>query len=238
MANAILMASGLGSRMRPLTNDRPKPLIDVCNTPMIETVIAGLKYIGVEGIYIVVGYLGEQFGYLTEKYDNIHIIRNDVYETINNISSVYYAREVLRQGDCYVCEADLYINNPEVFGKTPDRSCYFGKMVNGYSDDWVFEQDEKGYISRVGKCGMDCYNMVGIAYLTAKDGAILADAIEEAYGSEGYEDMFWDDVVNNNLDKLKLVVAPVEEGSIIEIDTVDELMKVREAMTKLLQKEI
>lgn len=233
MANAILMASGLGSRMRPLTNDKPKPLIDVCGTPMIETVIAGLKYIGVESIYIVVGYLGEQFGYLTEKYDNIYIIRNDVYETINNISSVYYAREVLRQGDCYVCEADLYIKDSEVFGKTPDRSCYFGKMVNGYSDDWVFEQDEKGYISRVGKGGADCYNMVGIAYLTEKDGKILAVAIEEAYGKDNYEDMFWDDVVNNNLDKLKLVVTPVEEGSIIEIDTVDELMKVREAMAKL-----
>ncbi|MGN0435976.1 MAG: sugar phosphate nucleotidyltransferase [Wujia sp.] len=233
MANAILMASGLGSRMRPLTNDKPKPLIDVCGKPMIETVIAGLQYIGVENIYIVVGYLGEQFGYLTEKYDNIYIIRNDVYETINNISSVYYAREVLRQGDCYVCEADLYIKNPEVFGKTPDRSCYFGKMVKGYSDDWVFEQEENGYISRVGKGGTDCYNMVGIAYLAEKDGKILADAIEEAYGKDDYEDMFWDDVVNNNLDKLKLVVTPVEEGSIIEIDTVDELMKVRETMAEL-----
>ncbi len=40
---AILMAAGLGSRMRPLTEHTPKPLIKVHNKPMIETIIEG-KY--------------------------------------------------------------------------------------------------------------------------------------------------------------------------------------------------
>ena len=52
MANAILMASGLGSRMRPLTNTTPKPLIKVNNTPMIETVINALDMAGVEHILL------------------------------------------------------------------------------------------------------------------------------------------------------------------------------------------
>lgn len=228
--NAILMASGLGSRMRPLTNDTPKPLITVAGKPMIETVIDGLNYVGVENIYIVVGYLGEQFGYLTTKYNNVSIIKNDVYETINNISSVYFAKDVLGNGDCFICEADLYIENPEVFKQSLDKSCYFGKMVEGHSDDWVFEQDENGRITRVGKVGDDCYNMVGVAFLKSDDCKILATAIEEAYGAPGYEDMFWDDVVNNNLDKLNLTVTPVKAGSIIEIDTVDELYEVRKLL--------
>ena len=100
--------------MRPLTNTTPKPLIKVNNTPMIETVINALDMAGVEHIFVVVGYLGEQFKYLTDKYSNVSIINNTDYETINNISSIYYAREEMKKSDVYICEADLYISDADI----------------------------------------------------------------------------------------------------------------------------
>ncbi|MBP5788061.1 MAG: NTP transferase domain-containing protein, partial [Kiritimatiellae bacterium] len=73
---AILMAAGLGARMRPLTDAIAKPLVPVRGVPLIETVLAALEKRGVSEIYAVVGYKKEQFPALLPRHPRLRLVEN------------------------------------------------------------------------------------------------------------------------------------------------------------------
>ena len=96
---AIIMAAGIGKRMQPVTLYTPKPLVRVNGVRMIDTVIRGLHGNGIREIYIVVGHLKEQFAALEEEYPGVRLIENPYYQTCNNISSLYVARDYIERRD-------------------------------------------------------------------------------------------------------------------------------------------
>jgi CTP:phosphocholine cytidylyltransferase-like protein len=215
---AIIMAAGMGTRMLPLTETIAKPLIPVHGTPMVETVINALNKRGVSEIYVVTGYKKEQFEYLK----NVMLIENKEYSKKNNISSLKAVGDILGSKNCFICEADLYIKDSSVFLSEFKQSCYFGKFIEGYSSDWVFEVKD-GRIANIKKEGTSLFNMAGISYWLKNDAAEIAKAIAAAYNEPGHENLFWDEVVNRVLDKINVAVHPIKLGQIIEIDTVEDL---------------
>jgi len=222
---AILMAAGLGSRMKPLTDTTPKPLITVNGTPLIETVIAALEKRGVSDIYVVVGYKREQFGPLAVKHPNLHLVENPEYDTKNNINSIAVAADVMAGADCFVCEADLFVPSPDLLCRPLEKSGYFGRRVRGFSNDWVFDFDGNR-ITRVGRGGTDAYNMVGVSYFRQADAKRIAEAVVRRVGDSAWAQKFWDDVVDELVrDGLNLTIHEVQEGEIVECDTVEDLRR-------------
>lgn len=76
---AIIMAAGIGQRLRPVTLTTPKPLVTVNGVCMIDTIIAALHENEIHEIYVVVGYLKEQFYEWAKKYNGITLIENPWY---------------------------------------------------------------------------------------------------------------------------------------------------------------
>lgn len=227
---AILMAAGLGSRMKPLTDTVAKPLVRVGGIPLIETVLAALERRGVEDIYAVTGYKADQFGYLQANHPGLRFVYNAEFSTKNNINSVAVVAEKMASSDCFVCEADLYLPRDTVLCRDLARSGYFAKMVSGFSEDWVFDTDDSGRITRIGKGGSDVFNMVGISYFRRSDAEKIAKAVLNAVKKPENAQLFWDEVVNKLVKRgdLDLVVHEVSSDDIVECDTVEDLKNLEE----------
>ena len=73
---AIIMAAGLGKRLQPITLTTPKPLVKVNGVRLIDTVIKALNVNGIKEIYVVVGYLKEQFKSLEQDYPGLVLLEN------------------------------------------------------------------------------------------------------------------------------------------------------------------
>ena len=84
---AIFIAAGFGSRMVPITLNTPKPLVRVKGSRLIDTMLDAVLKADIKEIYIVRGYLSEQFDQLLYKYPMIKFIDNPIYNEANNISS-------------------------------------------------------------------------------------------------------------------------------------------------------
>ena len=218
---AIFIAAGFGSRMVPVTLNTPKPLIRVNGKRIIDTLIDACLEAGISEIYIVRGYLAEQFDQLLYKYPMIKFLENPSYNEANNISSAMVARYMLQ--NAYVFESDLIISNPAIITKYHYTSDVLG-IYKERTDDWCIDVDKDGYVIEEKVGGINTYQMVGIYYWNAQDGAKLSEHLKEAFLAPGGKERYWETVPNQAYKgQYKIQVRPCKDEDIVEIDTFREL---------------
>ena len=187
---AIFLAAGFGSRLVPITLNTPKPLVLVNGKRIIETLLDAVVKAEIEEIYIVTGYLSEQFEILKKKYPQIKFVENNMYNEANNISSAYLVRNLIK--NAYVLESDLYLYNPKLIRKYEYHSNFLGYYVDR-SDDWCIEV-KNGIITKEKVGGINCYQMVGISYYDENDGVNIKKDMEEVFKSPGGKEKYWEQV--------------------------------------------
>ncbi len=225
---AIIMAAGLGNRMKPVTLRTPKPLVKVNGIRMIDTVIQALHENGIYEIYIVVGYLKEQFKILTDEYKGITLIENPYYKECNNISSLYVARDYIEES--MILDGDQIIYNSDVLAPEFEKSGYNSVWTDIETDEWI-QTVENGVVvscSRTG--GKGGWQLYSVSRWTKADGIKLRKHLELEFEINKNTQLYWDDIAMfYHKEEYELGIRPMDKGDIIEIDNLSELVSIDES---------
>lgn len=218
------MAAGRGSRLQPLTLSTPKPLIKVNGQRMIDTVIQGLRANGIKEIHVVVGYQKEKFECLKETYEGLSLIENPYYDTCNNISSLYVARHLLE--DAIITDADLLVYDSSVLSPIFERSGYNCVWTDAPTDEWLLTL-ENGIVTHCSRTGgKSGWQLYSISRWTAEDGRKLKKHLEFQFEQKRNQQIYWDDVaLFCHPDEYRLGIREMQPGAIIEVDSLEELVK-------------
>ena len=220
---AIIMAAGKGTRLKKLTETVPKPLVSVRGTTFIENIINVLHQNGIYEIYIVTGYKQEQFQRLPIQYPGITLIYNPYYETCNNISSLYVARDYLK--DVVILDGDQWISNSAILTPTFKKSGYVATWQKEESKECILEVMNDEVISCKRNGGKSGWRLWSVSFWTKHDGTLLKSFVEEDFRRKSNQQLYWDDIaLFLHPNEFKLGIRPVSDDDLTEIDSVDDLI--------------
>ena len=218
--NAIILAAGMSTRFVPVSYELPKGLISVKGEVLIERLIRQLRQVGIMEIVVVVGYMMEKFLYLRDKY-GVKLVVNNEYSTKNTHSSIYVARDYLK--NTYICCSDNYYPQNQ-FHKYEYSAYYCSIFLPGTSYvERAFTFDDDGLIIDTNKPSKDQWIMYGHAYYNQAFSKSFKPILKSYYGREGVENMYWENVYAENVDKLPMYIKQCKNDEILEFDSMDEL---------------
>ena len=153
---AVILAAGIASRLRPLTNDTPKCLLDVKGKSLLERSMNALIDAGISEFVIVTGYLNqkiENFVNANYKQINVTFIHNDVYELTNNIYSLWLSRKVVDAKDFLLLDSDLLYDPQIVKNVLADKNENVLTLIRHElgEEEMKVVTDEKGAIVEISK---------------------------------------------------------------------------------------
>lgn len=217
--NAIIMAAGSASRFVPLSEEKPKGLLEVRGEVLIERQIRQLREAGVNDITIVLGYKAELFEYLADKYF-VTFVYNEDYKRYNNSSSVI--RVVDKLDDTFLCCSDHYFERNVFLDRQAD-SYYAVQFANGNTPEWCVETNEEGFVKKVDIGGANAWYLAGHAYFNPAFSKTFACLLTEAYQFDETRQGYWEDLMIKHLDMLPIKIRKYSDTDFREFDSIDEL---------------
>lgn len=234
---AIILAAGMGKRLKQLTNNNTKCMVKVNGVTMIERMLSQLDKLNLSNITVVVGYKGKELQEYISSLNiktKINYVENEIYDKTNNIYSLYLARHCLLQEDTLLLESDLIFEDSvlEKIVNDPYPSLALVAKYESWMDGTVVTLDEENNITRfLDKKAFkfediqNYYKTVNIYKFSKEFSTSHYVPFLEAYSKALGDNEYYEQVLKviTLLDKPEIKAAKLGNESWYEIDDVQDL---------------
>lgn len=237
---AIILAAGQGVRLKPLTNDRPKCMVEYRGKPIIDHVLETMKKCQLTDIVLVKGYRADMLNR-----NNVKCIVNPRYHSTNMVVTLFCAEEEMND-DVIISYADIVyeesilqklIDEPSELSVVVDkdwRQLWERRMQDPLKDAETLKLDQDGFILEVGKKprGYDDIQGQYMGLIKIRKNAIqrVRDCYHQMdrsakYDGMNFDNMFMTSFIQHLIDNAMPVKAVFIEGGWVEIDSLEDLKK-------------
>lgn len=240
---ALILAAGTATRLRPLTDSKPKCLLEVGGSAILERTIANLVFFGIREIIIVTGYLNSQITeFVTAKFPDIsfHFVQNPIYDQTNNIYSLWLARDLVLGHDIILMDSDIIFDRG-IMGLLlgHDHRDALAMRAQGHigREEMKVLCDERGMIREISKeidPTLATGESIGIEKFSREFVRVLYDVLQTQIVEEKLVNKFYEIAFQDAIDQgHDLHALDVGHLKCIEIDTPDDMSAAQDLIREL-----
>ncbi|TVQ65033.1 MAG: phosphocholine cytidylyltransferase family protein [Balneolaceae bacterium] len=233
---AVLLAAGLGRRIQPISQWKPKCLIEAGGFTLLECTIRALEFAGIKKLIIVTGHLAEQIDSFIKSMDHnltIHTIHNSKFASTNNVYSLWLAGKELNE-PFLLLESDLIYDTQALKEFViPDRialDLYKPELHSGttanLSKNGFIQELLSGTVSEEKKGD---YKTVNICSLSVHSWELLRKKIEKCIKKNDVN-LFYEQAIGELISEKSVSLKMVDFSAVWwdEIDSISDLKRVTE----------
>lgn len=234
---AVILVAGVGERLRPLTNDRPKALMELGGETILGRAIRLLTAHGVQEIVLATGYREDQIRRKVQDLGvKIELVPNPEYQSTQNSVSLLACRRALADKSFFKLDGDVVFRS-EVLTRLANSSAPLSVATDAsrsLDEEAMKVRIEAGRIRAFGKHLEQAHaETIGVECLSASAGVRVFDAIERAVAA-GQKSLYYEDFYSELIraDELDAEAVDVSDLPWAEVDTPEDLERARELVLR------